>query len=130
MPDVNFGGYAAAAFAGLVLGGLAAGVWYGPKLQRASQDLAATRGELRQVVGANQQCTSDVDQANGAVRALREEAEARARQAASAVAAAEGRARVAELKAVDLARRPPARPDDLCGSLDELLTEAIKERRQ
>lgn len=130
MPDVNFGGYVAAVFAGLVLGGLAAGAWYGPRLERSDRDLVSARGELRQVVAANQQCGSDVDQANSAVKALRAEADARARQAASAVAVAEGRARVAEAKAVELSRRPPARPDDLCGSLNELLTEAIKERRQ
>lgn len=130
MPDVNLGGYVAAALAGLVLGGLVAGAWYGPRLERADRDLVGARGELRQVADANQQCGRDVDQANSAVKALRAEADARARQAASAVAAAEGRARVAEAKAVDLARRPPARPGDLCGSLDELLTEAIKERRQ
>lgn len=130
MPDVNLGGYVAAALAGLVLGGLASGAWYGPRLERADRDLVGARGELRQVADANQQCGRDVDMANGAVKALRDEADARAKQAASAVAAGEGRARVAEAKAVDLARRLPARPDDLCGSLDELLTETIKERRQ
>jgi hypothetical protein len=70
-----------------------------------------------------------VGKANDAVIALKAEAAERASRAAEALAEAEGRAATAEGRAADLARRPPARPADLCGSLDELLTEAIKERR-
>ncbi|AOZ05975.1 hypothetical protein [Cupriavidus malaysiensis] len=122
-------GYLAVAAAGVVLGAMAAAGWYGPQLGAANQAKAAAVERAGQLQGANERCAGDVDRANGAVAALRREAEERARHAASEVAAAAGRARMAEARAADLARRPPAKPDDLCGSLDELLTQAINERR-
>lgn len=104
-------------------------LYFEPRAEAASQALQAAAERAGRVLDANERCAADVDKANGAVAALKAAAAERASQAAAALAQAEGRAAVAEGKAADLGRRPPARPADLCGSLDELLTEAIKERR-
>lgn len=114
---------------GLALGVFGTASWYTPRLELARKSQKDAEGKRDLAVGANKQCSIDLGKADKAVKDLKQEAAERARLAASAVAAAEERAAVYERRAGALSRRPPTRPKDLCGSLDELLTEAIKERR-
>ncbi|MGE8366984.1 hypothetical protein [Cupriavidus sp.] len=130
MKTMNWGACGLSAALGAVLGVvLAYLVYFAPRADAADQALLAATERAGRVLDANKRCSADVDKANGAVAALRKAATERASHSAAVLAEAEGRAAAAERQAGDLASRPPAKPADLCGSLDELLTEAIKERR-
>lgn len=130
MKAINWSVAGVAALLGGVLAlVLANWLYFTPRAEAAGQALEAANQRAGRVQDANQRCAADVDTANEAVAALKLAAEGRAASAAAARAEAQVRATVAEKKAADLARRPPSKPADLCGSLDELLTEAIKERR-
>ena len=130
MKTINWGACGLSALLGAVLAVvLAYPLYFAPRADAASQALQAATERAGRTQDANERCAADVDKANGAVAVLKAAAAERASQVAAALAQAEGRAAAAEGKAADLARRPPGKPADLCGSLDELLTEAIKERR-
>ncbi|MCP3022322.1 hypothetical protein [Cupriavidus basilensis] len=130
MPKIPLRACGVAALLGAVLAvALAERLYFAPRADAAGQALQAATERAGRVQDANERCAADVDKANGATAALKAAAAERVSQAAAALVQAEGRAAAAEGKAADLARRPPARPADLCGSLDELLTETIKERR-
>ncbi|WP_059415635.1 hypothetical protein [Cupriavidus basilensis] len=130
MKVINWSAAGVAALLGGVLAlVLANWLYFAPRAEAAGQALAAANQLAGRVQDANERCAADVGTANAAVAALKQAAETRAASAAAALAEAQGRATEAEKKADYLARRPPSKPADLCGSLDELLTEAIKERR-
>ncbi|MDF3837166.1 hypothetical protein P3W85_30045 [Cupriavidus basilensis] len=130
MPTIPWRACGVAALLGGVLAVVLAHLLYfAPRADAAAQALQAATEHAGRVQDANERCATDVEKANGAVATLKAATAERAGQVAAALAQAESRAAAAEGKAAGLARRPPARPADLCGSLDELLTEVIKERR-
>lgn len=130
MPTIPWRACGVAALLGAVLAVvLAYLLYFAPRADAAAKALQAATERTGRVQDANARCAADVDKANGAVAALKAAADERASRVAAALAQAESRAAAAEGKGTELARRPPGKPADLCGSLDELLTEAIKERR-
>lgn len=134
-PLVNVSGAARAALVGAVLLAVAAlGAWlaaqfYGPQRDAAIARAAAAQAQFGLALAANQRCDADVGKANDAVAKLKAEADERARAAAAALAQAQSRADAAQTRAADLAKHPPSKPDDLCASLDDLLTTQIRVRR-
>jgi len=130
MKTIIWGAAGVAALLGAVLAlVLANWLYFAPRAEAAGQALEAANQRAGRALDANERCAADVDTANKAVAALKQAADVRAASAAAAAAEAQGRATEAEKTAADLARRRPSKPADLCGSLEELLTDAIKERR-
>lgn len=130
MKTINWGAAGVAALLGAVLAiVLANWLYFAPRAAAAGQALEAANQRAGRAQDANERCAADVDTANKAVAVLKQAADERAASAAAALVEAQARATEEEKKASDLARRRPSKPADLCGSLDELLTEAIKGRR-
>jgi septal ring factor EnvC (AmiA/AmiB activator) len=112
------------------------GVWQMNRANGLDAQLGTANNTIREqnvkisdLADTNKQCMSDVDKSNAAIEALKAAEKERARKAEEAIKAAEEESRKHRIAADKFRAAVPKKPQDLCASANDMLTDYIKSRR-